>query len=319
VIYSFLPPATPQQRAWLSLEGLSIGDSFGELHTGEAPAIRLRVAERTYGSVPPPWPWTDDTAMALSIVETLERHGRISQSNLASAFAKQYAADPKRGYGAGAHRVLSAMCEGQQWSVAARSVFNGEGSAGNGAAMRAAPIGAYFSGDPMSAAREAKLSAQVTHAHKSAQHGAVAIAVAASMVFSGERDPQRLLTEIRQCVPHGELRICLDQLPKLMADGSDKFRVAKTVGNGSNVLAVDTVPFAIWCALRYLDNYEKALWACCDVGGDVDTLCAMVGGIVVGAVGFAAIPERWRDSREPLPKVASVGSWVIAPAGCRGY
>jgi ADP-ribosylglycohydrolase len=37
------------------------------------------------------------------------------------------------------------------------------------------------------------------------------------------------------------------------------------------------------------------------VGGDIDTTCAIVGGIVVGAVGLAGIPADWRASREPLP------------------
>ena len=37
------------------------------------------------------------------------------------------------------------------------------------------------------------------------------------------------------------------------------------------------------------------------VDGDTDTICAMVGGIVVGTVGLAGIPADWRAAREPLP------------------
>jgi hypothetical protein len=40
---------------------------------------------------------------------------------------------------------------------------------------------------------------------------------------------------------------------------------------------------------------------CGSVGGDIATTCAIVGGIVVGAVGLAGIPADWRASREPLP------------------
>lgn len=66
-------------------------------------------------------------------------------------------------------------------------------------------------------------------------------------------------------------------------------------------MAADTVPFALWCAVHFLADYEAALWCCCDVGGDVDTTCAMVGGIVAGAVGIEGIPVLWREAREPLP------------------
>jgi ADP-ribosylglycohydrolase len=76
--------------------------------------------------------------------------------------------------------------------------------------------------------------------------------------------------------------------------------VAAELGNGSRVLASDTVPFAIWCAATHLGDFKDALWSTASVGGDVDTTCAMVGGIVAGAVGTTGIPDEWRASREPL-------------------
>jgi ADP-ribosylglycohydrolase len=75
------------------------------------------------------------------------------------------------------------------------------------------------------------------------------------------------------------------------------------LGNGSNVLSSDTVPFAIWCAATHLDDYAAALGTCGDVGGDIDTTCAIVGGIVVGAVGLARIPAPWLAARQRLPVV----------------
>lgn len=47
------------------------------------------------------WRWTDDTAMALSVVEELIRWGAIDSDRLAVAFARRYADDPVRGYGRG--------------------------------------------------------------------------------------------------------------------------------------------------------------------------------------------------------------------------
>jgi ADP-ribosylglycohydrolase len=50
-----------------------------------------------------------------------------------------------------------------------------------------------------------------------------------------------------------------------------------------------------------LDDYEAALWATASAGGDVDTICAIVGGIVAARVGAEGIPLPWRDRTEPLP------------------
>jgi ADP-ribosylglycohydrolase len=82
---------------------------------------------------------------------------------------------------------------------------------------------------------------------------------------------------------------------------AEHYTVAAEVGNGSRVLSADTVPFAIWCAATHLADFGGACWACVEVGGDIDTTCAMAGGIIVGAVGLAGIPDGWHTSRETLP------------------
>src|SRR5512146_523336 len=99
---------TPIARARLALEGLSVADAFGEqlLHAGPA-ARAIALGERT-APVGRRWMWTDDTAMAISIVEMLDAHGGIDPHRLAEAFVLRYAREPARGYGRGAHEVLSA-------------------------------------------------------------------------------------------------------------------------------------------------------------------------------------------------------------------
>lgn len=72
------------------------------------------------------------------------------------------------------------------------------------------------------------------------------------------------------------------------------------LGNGSQVISEDTVPFCVWCAARHLDDYEEAMWQTVSALGDRDTTCAIVGGIVVLAVGIDGIPDEWRRSRESL-------------------
>ncbi|MBL9019626.1 MAG: ADP-ribosylglycohydrolase family protein [Myxococcales bacterium] len=292
---------TPIEQAMLALEGLSVADAFGEqlLHAG--PHARGLALDARTAPVGRTWRWTDDTAMALSIVEVLARHGGIDEAALAAAFARRYAEDPARGYGRGAHQVLAELGAGVPYEVAARALFHGEGSCGNGAGMRSAPIGAYFAGDLDAVVVHATRSAAPTHAHPDGVAGAVAIAVAAACVFAGERDPRALLETVVARTPSGPTRKAIQRaIPHL---GAEAMTVAIDLGNGSNVLSADTVPFALWCAATHLGDYAAGLWDCGSVGGDIDTTCAMVGGIVVGAVGVAGIPADWRSSREPLPVV----------------
>src|SRR5688572_9909464 len=95
-------------RARIALEGLSVGDAFGETFFLPAEQARAFIDDRLV-SDRRPWRWTDDTAMALSIVEVLAERGTIDRDALASAFAARYHAEPWRGYGGTAHEILCAI------------------------------------------------------------------------------------------------------------------------------------------------------------------------------------------------------------------
>src|SRR5512138_3683691 len=84
-----------------SLDGLSVGDAFGELFFRRSPY------ETKFDELPAHWEWTDDTHMALSIVEILKVYGHIAPDALARAFARRYKEDPYRGYAGGAHKLLN--------------------------------------------------------------------------------------------------------------------------------------------------------------------------------------------------------------------
>jgi ADP-ribosylglycohydrolase len=290
---------TAIDRARLSLEGLSVADAFGEqlLHAG--PHARAHALSERRAPVGKRWVWTDDTAMAIAIVEQLAARGGIEPGELARAFARRYQAEPARGYGRGAHAVLAAIAAGTPYEEAARALFGGQGSRGNGGGMRSAPIGAYFAGDLAATVDHAARSAAPTHAHPDGMAGAVAVAVAAAVVFAGERDPRAVLEAVCAHTPPGPTLDGLRRAIRLL--GAEPVTVAAELGNGSAVLAADTVPFAVWCAASHLGDYAGALWACAGAGGDVDTTCAMAGGIIAGAVGLDGIPADWRAAREPLP------------------
>jgi ADP-ribosylglycohydrolase len=287
-------------RARLSLAGLSVGDALGERFFGRDSVVERAIAERA--EPPAPWSWTDDTAMALSIVETLERHGDIDPDFLARRFARRYELGPHRGYGGTAREILQDIASGKPWRDVSAAVFGGEGSRGNGAAMRVAPVGAYFADDLPRAIEAARRSALPTHAHPDAQAGAIAVATAAALAWQMRAAPdgERLLATTIDHTPEGLTRRGLVQALELRAQAVSSPAAAKTLGSGYRVLAWDTVPFALLCASRHLESYEEAFWATVAGLGDRDTTCAMVGGVVAMVVDEAGIPARWLAAREPL-------------------
>ena len=135
--------------------------------------VGRRVDDLLRGAIPEPvWQWTDDTEMACSVYWILLERQGVDQDLLAEVFAER--CEPNRGYGVGAFTILHDIRKGVPWRAAAQSVFDGQGSAGNGAAMRVAPVGAYHPDNPQRAAEHAARSAEVTHAHPEGVAGAIA-------------------------------------------------------------------------------------------------------------------------------------------------
>lgn len=65
--------------------------------------------------------------------------------------------------------------------------------------------------------------------------------------------------------------------------------------------ADDTVPFALWSAARHPDGLAAALRTTAEGFGDVDTTCAITGGVVAARTGVEGVPAAWLRRREPLP------------------
>ncbi|WP_155981466.1 ADP-ribosylglycohydrolase family protein [Nocardia sp. BMG111209] len=286
-----------------SLDGLSVGDALGaqffvpgrslpELRAGRPPA--------------PPWEWTDDTEMACSVYAQIRGDGRIDRDKLAAAFADR--CEPYRGYSGGTVVVLHQIRDGRPWADAAGTQFDGRGSWGNGAAMRVAPLGAYFAGDPDRAAAQAARSAEVTHRHPEAIVGAMAVAVAASYAAASRTKPcapEELLRAVEPYLVEGRTASGVRRAARLL--GRSVAEAAYELGNGAQVSAADTVPFTLWAAATFAGDYPAAVTACVEAGGDVDTTAAIVGGIVAARTGIGSgdgvrgVPRQWLSAREPLP------------------
>ncbi len=279
-------------EALRSLRGLSVGDAYGQVLT------RSPLREPPAGGPSGSWRWSDATHMALSVTELLLAQGTLEPDALAKALALRHAEDPGRGYGRGTAEVLNGVLAGEPWSRLAPALFAGQGSYGCGAALRAAPIGAFFAGDPARAALEADRSSVVTHSHLEGRVGATAVAVAAAMLATG--DPPRgdaLLGAVAEGLPRSRTRSGIEAAVKLSAAEPDA--AATKLGAGREFTAPDTVPFCLWVVARHGRHFERALGIACKPAGAHNCVGALVGAL--SALLDPRIPPEWLRLRGPLP------------------
>ncbi|MFB4421493.1 ADP-ribosylglycohydrolase family protein [Streptomyces sp. QL37] len=291
------------ERALASLRGLSVGDALGSQFFVPANYPLLKSRDLPPGD----WQWTDDTEMACSVLAVLAAHERVDQDALAHSFARHH--DFDRGYGPAVNRLLRLVREGGDWRELASALFQGQGSWGNGSAMRIAPLGAWYADDPEQATHQAEISSYTTHQHREAVVGSMAVAAAAALVAApgGPPTPEDLIDGVVALVPRSAVGAGLRRA-RDMLDYRDAGTVAAVLGNGRRTSAHDTVPFALWSAARSLGDFERAFWVTAQAGGDVDTTCAIVGGIVAAEPGGAP-PAGWLARTEELP------DWMpLAPA-----
>lgn len=287
---------TPERAAG-AMVGCAVGDALGMPVEGWS-ASRI---ERQLGAVREMMPgrlpagsYTDDAQMALALAESLLACRGVREEHLMECFVRRF--EPRRGYGPGTRRVLRLWQRGVSWSEAARATFP-EGSYGNGAAMRVAPVGVAFWRDPRRLREEARRASLVTHAHPWGWQGAVlqAGAVATALGWSGTLDPGEFLQRLRPFAegPYVEALAVVDELLRREASPRE---VVRRLGNG--VEAPRSVPTAIYCALRCARGFEEAVSFAVGLGGDADTIGAMTGAISGALHGLEAIPARWLEVLE---------------------
>ncbi len=283
-------------HAILSLAGLSVGDAFGQSLYNPTAGDAIKNRELPSG----PWMWTDDTHMALSVVEELRQRSWIDQDYLARRMAWRYSTDPARGYGLTTRKVLKQIGQGEYFRTISRSIYNG-GSYGCSGVSRAVPLGAYYAKLPAKAAREAPLVTAITHIHPESLAGAQAVAVAAALA-ADPIHPEKadFLREVIEFIAESRVRQAIKQITAIPSDD---------IQSCLKYLCCDDLvqskrPSHSRCGARRITSMtiRKLCGLLLSGKGHRDTTCAIVGGIV--ALSSGMVPEDWTACREPLPTTA---------------
>jgi ADP-ribosyl-[dinitrogen reductase] hydrolase len=198
---------------------------------------------------------------------------------------------------------------------------SGVRSAGNGPAMRAPMIGAFFAEDGAGLAAAVKASTRLTHRDARAETGALVIALAtAAAVRSGARLDaaaliedlieeliEDLIVELRGDLEDEELTRALRLAQEHLQRGAEPSEYAAALGLSKGITGYihHTVPVALYCWLRTPDDFRRAITSIIALGGDTDTTAAIVGGMAGARVGSAGIPAEWLDGLADWPRSVS--------------
>jgi len=242
--------------------------------------------------------WTDDTHMMIGIAESLIAKKGFDGKHMLLTFMRNWEEEPWRGYGPGPPRVFRLIRSGVPWNEAARLLYGGAGSFGNGAAMRVAPIGLLFYDNAERLRETAYRSAELTHAHILGKEGAAIQAYAVALAVQIEKDsfnPEIFVEKIIEFARNEIYKEKLEKAKALLARDKESDVIRKL---GNSVEAFNSVPTAIFCFAKNHEDYAKAVLYAVKLGGDTDTIAAMCGAIAGAHHGEEGIPESWRQKLE---------------------
>lgn len=169
----------------------------------------------------------------------------------------------------------------------------GVASAGNGAAMRAAPLGLYSAADRPGLVRALST---VTHTDPRAVDGALVVAEAVALLVQGREADWPTLS---QSLPGIDLRLreALDQAWKLVRfEASPELR-AQRLGCSGYVL--HSVPLALAALWSRPATFLEGLQAVVLRGGDADSNGAIAGALLGAAFGREGLPAQLVQALEP--------------------
>jgi len=285
--------------------GSALGDAIGEL------AFRYRTKDELCAQVRQvdELRYTDDTAMSIGLAESILAKGDLDQQALGDTFRRNFLGEPWRGYASGPPTIFSVVERyGITYREAAKSLFGGEGSLGNGAAMRIAPVGLFFSNSP-ELYEKACLSASVTHAHPVGMDGAAIQAKTVSLAVRVDPkelfSPTAFIDTLIGFAKTPEIKEKMQLVRRLLSEKAAPSRAAEQLGQ--TVAIHESMPFALFSFLRHPKSFEDCLFCAILNGGDRDTMGAMACAISGAYVGIDAIPQDWIQKLENRSCIEDLG------------
>ncbi len=282
------------EQAQAILFGLALGDALGYA-TEFLSLAQIKQQFGANGICDPPDPalYSDDTQMTLALTRGLLEAGLkadldVQMTSVGSHFIEWlHSKENNRAPGKTCIAGIERFEAGSSWHTAGISQSKGSGSA-----MRMATLGYLYCDDEARLREVARASGGITHRHPTADAAALAAAYAVKLALDG--------------VPVAQF------LPRIMAftDGISAefdavlYRIGHAGAWTNEEAALDhiglgwtgeeAVALALYCVIRYPDDYAACIRRAANSNGDSDTIACIAGGIMGARLGLNTIPAAWR-------------------------
>ena len=271
------PSTTPEDRAVGAMLGLAVGDALGAaIEFTPKPRFALLDGLRDGGPHHlKRGQWTDDTAMALALADSLLHDLHLDPQDLMDRFLGWYE-----------HGTYS--CTGTCFDIGnttraallrfkqGHSPLAGSSSAsaaGNGALMRLAPVAiAHWSNRP-ALLRVAQVQTQTTHGAPATLSASATFSAMLADAIAGQTLPDILASDAATQIDGGWRGLHRNQI------------------EGSGYVA-KSLQAAVWAVSRTTD-FRSAVLLAANLGDDADTTAAIAGQLAGAIYGASDIPADW--------------------------
>ncbi|MBL8146617.1 MAG: ADP-ribosylglycohydrolase family protein [Anaerolineae bacterium] len=297
------------------LLGAAIGDALGwPVEFSALGEIKEKYGPQGIQELPDPADVTDDTQMTIALAEGLLDAGvGADLDEQMNAVGRRFVAwlhrqsEPEYSHAPGVASMKgSARFEqGVPWRES-----GGLDSKGCGAAMRVAAVGYLYQHDPARLKEVAASTAMITHRHPTAIASAVGAAWAVKAALDGA-PVGRLLHEVHEAT-NGISDEFSDTLLRVGQVGGLTDEEAAIRHIGSGWVGDQAVALALYCVIRYPNDYVGCIRRGANLTGDSDSVASIAGGISAAYLGLEAIPAGWRNRVEGAEELTNLSARLAA-------
>lgn len=309
------------QTAESLLFGLALGDALGwPVEFTNLTAIKRHYGDAGIQEPPVPAEYTDDTQMTLALIEGLLDAGlKAPVDEIMDAVGARFVTwlelqeDPRyrRAPGNACLAGMERYKEIPDWRAS-----GDPNSKGCGSAMRVASLGYLYQHNLERLREIAIASSLITHGHPAALAASVGAAYAVKLALDGVH-PDQMPRQIAAFTDgmSDDFTHALHRIGHVIGWVNDEYGLAHL---GEGWVAEEAVALALFCTIRYPDDYTNGVRRGANLTGDSDSVASIAGGILGARLGLDAIPSDWRARCENAEYIKDVAARMTAARTAAG-
>ncbi len=238
--------------------------------------------------------FTDDTQLTVLIAESLIEDDELLVEKFREKLARWRLVFPRLSGRATKDAALRCLLGKKQ---------TGGNFPGSSPAMRAAPLGLFYTDEELLFARTVE-SSKVTHTHTGAIGAALAVVFAVAYLVkqdNAQLDTDRFLTCIAKATGRVDANLAQEIKTLHSMLSWDEDRALEELHKNSSVMGMpirDLILTSIYAFIKTPNSYRESVLFCVNAGWDTDTMAAICGNFSGAFNGLSAIPDQWLKNLE---------------------